>query len=195
MDIPPQKYEGQTKKAYKLSVKKDDINILYYLLKQKNGDIYLAYGYKEQPSNSIRWLFKLEKTNETQKLVTKACLYMNPLSSFGALDGDSGYEYLLDNNSFTVIDKSTGNILASISLLNLKWEKFPYSNAQWKNLFSPDDFNVVDISGYQNPLIMEISDQYSLLNMDGDIWLLEIHSNPQMGEYIWSIYVLEVKEN
>ena len=52
------KIRRETQQAWKLIY---DDEFLYYLLQQKNGDLYLAYGYtsKSFGEASIRWLFKL----------------------------------------------------------------------------------------------------------------------------------------
>ena len=52
------KIRQDTQQAWKLIY---DEEFLYYLLQQKNGDLYLAYGYtsKSFGEASIRWLFKL----------------------------------------------------------------------------------------------------------------------------------------
>lgn len=38
--------------------------MLYYVLQQKNGDVYLGLGYDNEYGSSIRWLFKLENIEE-----------------------------------------------------------------------------------------------------------------------------------
>ena len=53
-------------KAWQLDLAEDPKGAFYYLLQQKNGDVYLAYGYRTDGLNSpdsqasiIRWLFLL----------------------------------------------------------------------------------------------------------------------------------------
>lgn len=40
-------------------VKQKNSDIFYYILSQKNGDCYLAYGYDTKESPNIRWIFRL----------------------------------------------------------------------------------------------------------------------------------------
>lgn len=67
-DITPGKLRRGNKKTWKLLVSDSPNSVFYYVLQQKNGDVYLAYGYhgaedEAEPSfaSSIRWLFKLNK--------------------------------------------------------------------------------------------------------------------------------------
>lgn len=57
----------RNKSAWQLDVQEGERAAFYYLLQQKNGDIYLAYGYRadglnrpESTASIIRWLFDLE---------------------------------------------------------------------------------------------------------------------------------------
>lgn len=61
--ISAQALRRDNKKTWQLVVENENNSILYYLLWQKNGDVYLSYGYlgPEKEPSSIRWLFKLSK--------------------------------------------------------------------------------------------------------------------------------------
>lgn len=153
----------------------------YYLLQQQDGSVYLSYGYPEQPS--IRWLFRLTATEAG----ASACLYLNPLSS---LTAGAGFQYSWEENCFTITYKDSGQILFRQTLDGLNWQPFPYTSETWQELFVPENW-APDISEYWSPLFLPLSEQYSLLNMDGFLWLMEWKTNPQMGRYVWSVYTLE----
>lgn len=153
----------------------------YYLLQQKDGTVYLSYGYPEQPS--IRWLFRLTATEAE----SSACLYLNPLSS---LTGGAGFQYSWKENRLKVTYKDSGQVLLEQTMDGLDWQPFPYTSETWQELFVPES-QAPDISGYWSPLFLPLSEQYSLLDMDGSLWLMEWKTNPQMGRYVWSVYTLE----
>lgn len=61
-------------KAWRLDISQDQKEVFYYLLRQKNGQIYLVYGYHadgqkspETRSSIIRWLFKLSPSSSSDK--------------------------------------------------------------------------------------------------------------------------------
>ncbi len=61
----------QNKKAWQMDVKEGELCAFYYLLQQRNGEVYLAYGYRadgldrpESTASIIRWLFYLTNANE-----------------------------------------------------------------------------------------------------------------------------------
>jgi beta-lactamase regulating signal transducer with metallopeptidase domain len=64
-------------KAWQLILEDDPHHIFYYVLQQKNGDIYLTYGYHNAGSNvtpptdasSIRWLFQLNQIDNVSCVV------------------------------------------------------------------------------------------------------------------------------
>lgn len=52
--------------AWRLEEQGEESPVFYYLLQQKNGDVYLAYGYRSMEGESgsgalLRWLFRLER--------------------------------------------------------------------------------------------------------------------------------------
>ncbi|MBE6935772.1 MAG: hypothetical protein E7458_04635 [Ruminococcaceae bacterium] len=109
-----------------------DEDTLYYLLQQKNGELYLAYGYydaseQDDPASDdtyLRWLYLLaedtapEESGAIEMLsfgnayVSEACLYMNPLSSVSAAGGDSGCRYFFRENGFVVQNRMSDKVLA-----------------------------------------------------------------------------------
>ena len=142
--------------------------------------------------------------------VSYQCIYMNPLSSYGA-SSDSGYRYIMGDDHFTMINRGSGAVssIASspdnktdyadeyehtiISKPDWKWQAFPYTDEEWNELHKPG----ITSFGIYNPnqmfdeiLYQPITDNLFLLRVDGTLWLVELKDNPQMGTYLWSIYSL-----
>lgn len=142
--------------------------------------------------------------------VSYQCIYMNPLSSYGA-SSDSGYRYIIGDDHFTMINRGSGAVsfIASsldnktdyadeyehtiISKPDWKWQEFPYTDEEWNELHKPG----ITSFGIYNPnqmfaeiLYQPITDNLFLLRVDGTLWLVELKDNPQMGTYLWSIYSL-----
>ena len=79
---------SNTKNAWRLLYGQE---VLYYILQQENGDLYLAYGYQTSDQNAdpgsfrqrIRWLFKLEiDTSGTGGMVARSGDNTVPMLSF-----------------------------------------------------------------------------------------------------------------
>lgn len=142
--------------------------------------------------------------------VSYQCIYMNPLSSYGA-SSDSGYRYIMGDDHFTMINRGSGDVSAitssldtaveglgeypqsSISIRDWKWQAFPYTDEEWNELHKPGTTSF----GIYNPnqmfdeiLYQPIMDNLFLLRVDGTLWIVELKDNPQMGTYLWSIYSL-----
>ena len=141
--------------------------------------------------------------------VSWQCLYMNPLSSYAAMGGDSGYKYVISDRSFTILSRNNGNIVSINSRPNVdtagstpvsyeadvekwSWQEFPYTDEEWAALYVPGGFGAMKgISQlYDEILYQPIEKNRFLLRVDGDLWLVELKNNPQMGTYLWSIYSL-----
>ncbi len=127
--------------------------------------------------------------------VSSECLYMNPLSSFAAVGGDSGCRYVIGTDSFFILNKSTGDVQSGASLLHSQWQAFPYTREQWLALFTPRFSSDNAVSSLNSAALSEVlyrplSDQYFLLNVKNQLWLVETHQNEQMGRHVWSIYTL-----
>ena len=131
------------------------------------------------------------------------CLYMNPLSSFAAIGGDSGCKYVVGENYFATIYRSNrvsvnatnpdGDIAQHrIEVPKWKWQKFPYSDEEWAALYWPEGlWSIEKISERYNEMLYQplTSDKF-LLKMDNSLWLVDISNDPKVGTYIWSIYSL-----
>ena len=140
--------------------------------------------------------------------VSWQCLYMNPLSSYAAFGGDSGCKYVVGDDYFATYRRNDGSITsvttrpdldtADSGLQNMvdiskwEWQEFPYTDEEWAALYQPGGFgemlNISEI--YDEILYQPLVAGKFLLRVDGDLWLVELSSNEQMGTYLWSIYSL-----
>ncbi len=137
--------------------------------------------------------------------VSRQCLYMN---SFSSLLSDSGRKYIIGDNYFATVQHNNESLINIISYPDLdtmdsdlknvidvpkwRWQEFPYTDEEWDALFKPKDFNAVNgISQlYDEILYQPLAEDKFLLLVDGNLWLVELASNPQMGTYLWSIHSL-----
>ena len=119
--------------------------------------------------------------SETTCYTAIACIFVNPLSST-LPTGDPGLQLALQEDSFVLTDTISGEVLASAPAQALTWQELTWTAAQWEQMTL---VGRPDIEGYQHPRQMVLSDRYTLLDMDGTIWLAEIH-----GNYIWQIFTL-----
>ncbi len=135
------------------------------------------------------------------------CIYMNPLSSYAALGGDSGCKYIVSDSSFVIVNRDNGAVISissqpavedfgenrgsSIAVDKWEWQDFPYTEDQWLDLFKPDGFNARNIYDLFDKIQYQpLTEELFLLRVDGDIWLVELSSGDPMGTYLWSIYSL-----
>ena len=139
------------------------------------------------------------------------CIYMNPLSSYAAMGGDSGCKYILGGDYFVTIHRDNGSIISITSNPDVEgldngtgekktmlevsdwdWKEFPYTDQEWESMYFPDGVGAItNISEkYDQIGYIRLSADQMLLNMDGSLWLVNISNDPQAGTYIWSIYSL-----
>ena len=139
------------------------------------------------------------------------CIYMNPLSSYAAMGGDSGCKYILGGEYLVIINRGNGSIMsiaanpegevldngsgdsrAMVEVEDWDWQEFPYTNEEWEALFWPEGIFVIeDIrEKYDNILYIRLSSEMFLMNVDGSIWIITVSNDPNVGTYIWSIYSL-----
>lgn len=189
---------------------------LFYILEQKSGDLYLAVGYDDEAFDNgplFRWLFKLapQMDGKIQELipgtafVSWQCLYMNPLSSFAAIGGDSGYRYIIEEDSFvmeyrqnTISISPSGEILraesypqSSIAVKKWQWQEFPFTPEEWDGLFFPDGIFEIKIHDlYEEILFQPLAEDSFLLRLDGDVWIVDLSTDTNGKTYLWSIYSL-----
>lgn len=122
--------------------------------------------------------------------VSYQCLYMNPLSSYYAIGGDSGCIYRVGEDYFETVTRS-GSVQDLIEVPQWEWQPFPYTEEEWEALYIPETGaapNITELYGelFYQPLT---ADRF-LLRADGDLLLVDLAANEQMGTYIWSIYSL-----
>ena len=118
------------------------------------------------------------------------CLYMNPLSSFMPF-GDMPYVYGVGRGTLLIADTDTG----TIQTLSAQYERTPVAADA---LSSGSDFAGSDLAAFRPPNLSQYKErwlravfsdagrQYSLYQLDGEIWLVDIH-----GGRLWSIYKLQ----
>jgi len=201
------KMRGDNLYAWRLIVPDDPNGVFYYLLRQKNEDLYLTYGYYDaegetdpySDDSSIRWIFKLEDEDGDSfsprevvadgAYVSSSCIYMNPLSSYMNF-GDSGHRYEVAADSFIITERISGNSL-TISPVDWGWQEFPYTDGEWYAMYSPQDGGDRSIRElYSEILYQPLSEKYFLIRADGELRLVELRGNAKTGEFIWSIYKL-----
>ncbi len=142
-----------------------------------------------------------EQTNASDELppgtsyVTDRCIYMNPLSSLGAFDGDNGYIYTVAGDSFEIVNRDSG-AWDSIGVASWQWQPFPYTDEEWAASYvPPQGFGEIDSISeqYRDMRYLPLDKDHFLLKTDNALWLAELHSNDQMGTYLWSIFSLVPK--
>lgn len=166
----------------------------YYVLQQKNGEIYLSQGLLDfSGAPMIRWMFKLSKDFVTQDIyfgenyVATACYYMVPYSSYMSIDGDSGYIYNFIGNSYAVRSRGAGEVTHSVSQIEWAWQDFPYTAEEWEAMFlggrayPPSD--VLENVKYQ-----PLDDGCFLMKRYDTLLFVTTKENDRMGRHIYSIY-------
>lgn len=122
--------------------------------------------------------------------VSSECLYMNPLSSFYAADGDSGSRYLIGADSFTVSDRATG-AQQVVSPVTWRWQDFPWTGAEWDALFDTSVGSLADPSQRDAALQYQpLGDSSFLLRTNGQLWLAATYRRSDGTQSLWSIYSL-----
>lgn len=122
--------------------------------------------------------------------VSDQCIYLNPLSSYSAINGDSGYIYRISGNYFEMISRSTG-VPHLTQVSNWEWQPFPYTEEEWAALFTPATNALANLHEWYNEIqYLPLTANYFFMRVDDQLWIVELASNPQMGTYLWSIYNL-----
>ncbi len=123
----------------------------------------------------------------------KKQIYMNPLSSFLALDGFHEY-YTFSENTFVITDQNGNQRCMTVT-----YQPEEFDEAIFRNSFMMEGFGIPDITSFKDRsqyTVTEISGSvvYHLYHLDNEIWLTQIHkdyANKIKNEYIWSIYQIE----
>ncbi len=117
-------------------------------------------------------------------------IYMNPLSSFLALEGYREY-YTLTENDLIVTDEAGNQQKYAVT-----YQQAEPDPKEFEKSFSPFLTDIPDISAYKDRRQYTLTDDsgaaaYRIYRLDDEIWLARIHANAdnsQKGESIWSIY-------
>lgn len=116
----PASYRRDNKQAWKLSYAEDGNGYLLYLLRQKDGNLYLAYGCDRNPDNSgeplIRWLLKLDPTESTTWSVTM---------TIGFVDRNNASLYLTQTGAIPEGDVLINDDYILQREVNGQWEDLP----------------------------------------------------------------------
>lgn len=124
--------------------------------------------------------------------VSSRLVYLTPFSSALPAD-DSGFIYRFEKSSFELIIRDTGAVTDSMSSdsdLSLLWKEVPYSNEEWESMLLSSFLRDASPTLCENTRYMYLTDQYFLLDNDGELWLVNLSGNPK-GAFIWSIYSIE----
>ena len=114
-------------------------------------------------------------------------VYVNPLSSF--------YPYDLSKAPYYFIGESEFAIFSSESREKLVSEKYIYeiseiTEDEFRNMFMFGlEMGMPEVSGYNTIRKVVISEKYTLLLMDSQLWIAEIN-----GDFLWIIYRLDSKK-
>lgn len=185
-------------KAWQVIGDKEDVMAWnYYLLYLENGSWGLVCWDGDEEYGAVKWMIDLAETEweieDVQVGTTYCsieCLYMNPLSSFLPVNGDSGYWYRFEADAFVEIQKSSGDETRT-EVESWMWQEFPYTDEEWEQLYWPNPETQTNISEYyEEMLYMPIDNRQCLMKMDEQLWLVTISNDPKAGKYIWSIYSL-----
>ncbi len=185
---------------------------LYYLLQQKNGDVYLAYGFydhseKDDPGSddtSLHFLLKLKPASNALVpgvcYVSYDCLYMSPLSSFLPMGGDSGYQYVIRDDAFDMVNRAVPlmhgeglryeSSTTSIPVDQWAWRELPYTAEEWNSWFLPKDFYPSTPAYPEGALYQYLTEDDFLLLVGQDLWLVKKYPDTKMGTHLGYIYRL-----
>ena len=187
----------QVARAWQLMTQEDVYQPNYYLLQLENGGLGLVAWESDGDKGVIKWMIDLEVAEPEPVDVqvgttycSKDCLYMNPLSSYAAIGGDSGSYYRIEENAFVEISKRDGSE-SSLQVDWWAWQEFPYTDEEWAALYFPGFGREEGLSKYYEEILYQpISKRKFLLRLDGQLWLVQVNNDPKAGIYLWSIYSL-----
>jgi hypothetical protein len=143
---------------------------------------------KADPAPADGGLKSLDGTYQFKKQV-----YMNPLSSFMAMEGFQEY-YTFSEDAFLITDQA-GNQRS----MKVTYQPEPFDEAAFQNSFMMEGFEIPDITSFNDRRQYTITETlgsmvYRLYLLDNEIWLAQIHkdyANRLKNEYIWSIFQIE----
>jgi len=91
--------------------------------------------------------------------------------------------YRFDNGRLSIIDRIGGGSVTFFT--GLKWQKFPYTDDEWNEKFFMGINGPLNLNGYKTLLYIPISNAYSLIKADEELWIVREH-----GDKIWSVHSL-----
>ncbi len=137
-------------------------------------------------------------------LVSERCVYMSPLSSFSAMGGDSGMRYILTKDSFIQERRDNESVLLSDAgqttpkgypVLSWQAQAFPWSDEEWAEICKNSLMFADPFGGrLADSTMVQVGRSEYLLNLDQDLYLMELSSDPNGNPYIWSIFSLIPEE-
>lgn len=166
--------------AWRIEVKNSDKNDYYLILQCDSNTYYLAYGYYSAPLHLgeagkdkayIQWMFTLKPQQTPSRLYAAECMYEDPLKGTD-FDGFC-YDYYFTANEFSIITLNEKNILSAE--ISEGWKSLEYNDEQWLELFNEKEY-APDISEYNVRQQLKLSNQYVLLNMDGNFWIMKLYT-------------------
>ncbi len=134
------------------------------------------------------------------RYILDSCIYLNPLSSQlpyqkGTVCFAVGEERLEFSYPNYAISQPDHYMWEHKTLVDRKWVPFDWSAEKWSGMFKPSGVGSISIHDYYDDIQMFqlSSGDFFLFLRNGDtnesqLWRVETAANPQMGEYIWSIY-------
>lgn len=159
------------------------------------GELWFVDMAGDAQGRSFVWaMYRLAKVEGAETLdgayQSVECVYLSPLSSYAAIDGDSGYWYEVSGGRLKLISKQ--NSLACSYDAQSPWQVL--TEETWRELVS-DTLMFTDpwdtIKEYERPMIRYFGDSRFLLDMDGELWVGKSGSHPNGVRYLWDLYRLE----
>lgn len=115
------------------------------------------------------------------------CVYRNPLSSLFAPD-DNGLGYFIGTDSVAIINRQSGETLASFK--NIAWNWQPFTQTDWAAMFGPLSPLPGDAFWARDIMRHALSAKYHLLYAQGAYWIIEAGDGGAAGPIAWNIFAL-----
>ena len=116
-------------------------------------------------------------------------IFMNFASSFFGIPEE---KYQIKQRAFVTFDSETGEEIELILVSEWKWQEFPYSAEEWKNLFiATETIPFPDISEYSSRYYQPLDNGKFIASLDGELWLVEIRPKKMSAPddpWVWDIY-------
>ncbi len=190
-----QSMDGELKpgKSYSLPVMKEAL-VLHFQVKLTSPDgnsVYTEHYFDIGPVVALL---------PGERYILDGCIYLNPLSSQlpyekGTIYFAVGEEVLEFTYPNRAISQPDHYMWERRSTVGRKWKPFDLSAEGWSGMFKPSGIGTISIHDYYDDIQMfELSsgDYFLFLRnrdtRESQLWYVQTAANPQMGEYIWSIY-------